>query len=73
MVIAYSAGPITFGHLWYYQSVRVVGAGKAAIYMNMMPFLVIVLSWALLGESIRWYQAVGACVVIAGVVLATRR
>jgi drug/metabolite transporter (DMT)-like permease len=38
-----------------------------------MPFLVMGLSWALLGESIRWYQAVGACAVIAGVVLATRR
>src|SRR5262249_18368636 len=73
VVIAYSAGPMTFGQLWYYQCVRVVGAGKAAIYMNVMPFLVIALSWALLGESIHWYQAVGATVVIAGVVLATRR
>ncbi len=73
VVIAYSAGPITLGHLWYYQAVRVVGAGKAAVYMNVMPFLVIGLSWALLGEVVRWYQAVGACVVIAGVILATRR
>jgi drug/metabolite transporter (DMT)-like permease len=72
-VIAYSAGPITLGHLWYYQAVRAVGAGRAAVFMNLMPFLVIMLSWALLGESIRWYHAVGACVVIAGVVLATRR
>jgi drug/metabolite transporter (DMT)-like permease len=72
-VVVYSAGPITLGHLWYYQCVRVVGAGKAAIYMNVMPFLVIGLSWAMLGETLRWYQAIGACVVIAGVILATRR
>jgi drug/metabolite transporter (DMT)-like permease len=41
--------------------------------MNLIPFLVIGLSWALLGESIRWYHGVGASVVIAGVALATRR
>jgi drug/metabolite transporter (DMT)-like permease len=61
------------GHLWYYQGVRAIGAGRAAVVMNLIPFLVIGLSWALLGESIRWYHAVGASVVIAGVALATRR
>ncbi len=72
-VIAYSAGPITLGHLWYYQGIRAVGAGRAAVFMNLIPFLVIGLSWLLLGEAIHWYHAVGACAVIAGVVLATRR
>ncbi len=72
-VILYSAGPITLGHLWYYQGIRAVGAGRAAVFMNLIPFLVIGLSWLLLGESVRWHHAVGACAVIAGVVLATRR
>jgi len=34
---------------------------------------VIGLSWGILGEPIRWYHAVGATVVIAGVILTTRR
>lgn len=72
-VVAYSAGPITLGHLWYYLGVRTVGAGRAAVFMNLTPFVVIALSWAVLGEVVRWYHAVGATVVIAGVVLATRR
>ncbi|HET7875012.1 MAG TPA: DMT family transporter [Methylomirabilota bacterium] len=72
-VIGYAMGPITLGHLWYYQGIRAVGAGRAAVFMNLIPFLVIALSWLILGEAIRWYHAVGACVVIAGVVLATRR
>ena len=46
---------------------------RAAVVMNLIPFLVIGLSWGLLGESIRWYHGVGASVVIAGVALATRR
>ncbi len=72
-VILYSAGPITLGHLWYYQCVRAVGAGRAAVFTNVMPFLVIGLSWLLLGEAIRWYHVVGALAVIAGVALATHR
>jgi drug/metabolite transporter (DMT)-like permease len=72
-VIAYSAGPITLGHLWYYQALRVVGAGRAAIFTNLMPFEVLALSWLLTGEPVHWYHAVGATAVIAGVVLATRR
>jgi len=70
-VVLYSAGPITVGHLWYYQCVRAVGAGRAAVFTNVMPFLVIGLSWLLLGEAIRWYHVVGALAVIVGVALAT--
>lgn len=72
-VVLYAAGPITLGHLWYYQGVRAVGAGRAAVFMNLVPFMVIALSWLLLGESVRWYHLAGATVVIAGVALATAR
>jgi drug/metabolite transporter (DMT)-like permease len=72
-VIAYSAGPITLGHLWYYQALRVVGAGRAAIFTNLMPFEVLALSWLLAGEPVRGYHLAGAAAVITGVILATRR
>lgn len=72
-VVLYGAFPVTLGHLWFYQSIRAVGAGRAAVFTNLIPFLVIGLSWAILGEPIRWYHAVGATVVMAGVVLTTRR
>ena len=72
-VVLYGAFPVTLGHLWFYQCIRTVGAGRAAVFTNLIPFLVIGLSWGILGEPIRWYHAVGATVVIAGVVLTTRR
>jgi len=72
-VVLYGAFPVTLGHLWFYQGIRTVGAGRAAVFTNLIPFLVIGLSWGILGELIRWYHAVGATVVIAGVVLTTRR
>ena len=70
-VLLYTAVPVTLGHLWYYQSVRAVGPGRAAAFMNLMPFAILGLSWALLGDTIHWYHALGATVVIAGVVLVT--
>jgi drug/metabolite transporter (DMT)-like permease len=72
-VIFYSALLGTPGHIGFYQAVRTVGPGRAAVFMNLIPFLVLALSWLLLGEAIRWYHLVGACAVIAGVVLTSRR
>lgn len=72
-VMLYSATLITLGHLWYYEAVRMVGAGRAAVFTNLMPFEVIGLSWLILGEPIHWYHAVGASMVIVGVALATHR
>jgi len=71
LVILYAAGPITLSHVWYYQVLRVLGAARASVFMNLMPFLIIALSWALLGEPVRWYHLAGAVLVIAGVVLAS--
>jgi drug/metabolite transporter (DMT)-like permease len=72
-VVLYAAGPITLGHLWYYHAIRVVGAGRAAVCMNLIPFLVIGLSWLLLGEPVRSYHLARAAGVIGGVALATAR
>jgi drug/metabolite transporter (DMT)-like permease len=38
-----------------------------------MPFVVIALTWAILGEAVRAYHVAGAALIIAGVFLATRR
>ena len=71
--ILYAAAFGTVSHIWYYQCVRVVGAGRAAVFTNLTPFVVIALSALLLGVPIRWYHLVGATVVLAGVVLATAK
>jgi drug/metabolite transporter (DMT)-like permease len=71
--ILYSALLGTPAHIAFYQAVRTVGPGRAAVFMNLIPFLVLGLSWLMLGEPVRWYHLVGACGVIAGVALTTRR
>ena len=72
-VVLYSALLGTPGHIGFYQAVRTVGPGRAAVFMNLIPFLVLGLSWLMLGETIRWYHLMGAAGVIAGVALTTRR
>lgn len=73
MVILYGVLPVTFGHLWYYAGVRTIGPSRAATFLNLMPFAVIALTWAILGDPVRGYHLAGAALVIAGVFLATRR
>jgi drug/metabolite transporter (DMT)-like permease len=72
LVVVYGALPVTLGHLWFYAVVRVVGAGRAATFMNLMPFVVIGLAWAIAGETVYPYHVAGAGLVAAGVYLVTR-
>lgn len=72
LVIVYGAGPVTLGHLGFYAIVRIVGAGRAATFMNLMPFVVIALAWAVAGETVHAYHVVGAVLITAGVYLVTR-
>jgi drug/metabolite transporter (DMT)-like permease len=72
-VVLYGAIPVTLGHLWFYAIVRRIGAGRTVTFMNLMPFVVIALTWALVGEAVHTYHLVGATLAIAGVYLTTRR
>jgi drug/metabolite transporter (DMT)-like permease len=72
LVVLYGALPITLGHVWFYRIIRVLGAGPTVAFLNLMPFVVLALSWALLGEALHAYHVVGAVLVAAGVYLATR-
>jgi len=42
-------------------------------FMNLMPFVVIAMAWALVGEAVHGYHLAGAVLVSAGVVLTTGR
>ena len=72
LVVLYGALPITLGHLWFYQVIRTLGAGRTVTFLNLMPFAVLALSWLLVGETLHAYHVVGAALVAAGVYLATR-
>lgn len=72
LVVLYGAVPSTLGHLWFYSVIRTLGASRTVTFLNPMPFAVLGLSWALVGETIHGYRVAGAALVVTGVYLATR-
>jgi drug/metabolite transporter (DMT)-like permease len=70
--VAYGATIITLSHLWYFRAIRTIGAGRAATFANLTPFVVLLLSWLIAGEQIHAYHVTAAAVVITGVYLTTR-
>jgi drug/metabolite transporter (DMT)-like permease len=73
LAVLYAAILVTVSHVWFYWGIRVVSAPVASLTMNLVPFEVLGLSSLLLDEPITWIQVTGALVVIAGVLLATRK
>jgi drug/metabolite transporter (DMT)-like permease len=51
------------------RSVKVVGPSRTVIYMCLTPLVAVIAAAVLLGERPRPLQAVGAALIIAGVVL----
>ena len=72
--LAYSAVlSIVFSYVVWNTSVRAVGSSRTAVYACVTPLVAALVSWPLLGERPRPLQAVGAALIIAGVLLTRRR
>ncbi|RRV32622.1 DMT family transporter [Stutzerimonas stutzeri] len=52
--------------------VRIVGAGRAAMVMYLMPVFTALLGWLLLGEALQPFHWIGGTLIFAGLLLATR-
>lgn len=58
------------GFVWYYDGVKAIGAGRAGIFINLVPGWAVLLSALLLGEQIVPATLIGGVVIVAGVTLA---
>ena len=63
--------PLT--NLLYYQALMRVSPHRAAVFMNLIPIIVLAFSAVFLGEQIMPVHLIGTGLVIGGVVLTTRR
>ena len=52
--------------------VKIVGAGRAAMVMYLMPVFTALLGWVLLGEALRTFHWIGGALIFAGLLLATQ-
>ena len=68
--VAYSGlVALVVGYLFWYRGVRVLGPTRAAMYSNLQPLVAMSAGWALLGETPRAMQLMGALCIIGGLLL----
>jgi drug/metabolite transporter (DMT)-like permease len=58
--------------VWYYMSVKKVGASSASIFNNLVPVFGVAISVALLGETLLPSMLIGGVIAIAGVMMVSR-
>ncbi|NMY65608.1 DMT family transporter [Pseudomonas sp. WS 5018] len=59
-------------YLGWNHGVKIVGAGRAAMAMYLMPVFTALLGWLLLGEALRPFHWIGGALIFSGLLLATR-
>ena len=71
--ILYSGlGALVVAYLFYYRGVRTLGPTRTAMYANLQPVIALAVAWMTLGETPTIFQAAGAALILAGLLL-TRR
>jgi drug/metabolite transporter (DMT)-like permease len=59
-------------NFWYSKALAKVSPHRAAVFMNLMPIIVLLFSALVLGERITVVQMLGTAMVISGVIVTTR-
>lgn len=57
------------GFSLYYQAIKKIGAARSSVFINLVPFFSILLSWPILGESMKPSVLSGGLLLMAGVYL----
>jgi len=60
---------LVVAYILWNRSVQTVGGTRTAIYMCLTPLVAVIAAWAILGERAHPSQAVGAVLIVAGVLL----
>ncbi|HYO53416.1 DMT family transporter [Archangium sp.] len=72
--VVYSALiPLVLAYVVWNRSVQAVGSSRTAIYNSGTPVVAALTAWLVRGERPTWTQALGAVLVISGVLISRRR
>ena len=61
------------GFSLYYRAIKKIGATRTGVFINLVPLFSIILSWFILGESVKPLVITGGIVLLAGVGLTNYR
>ncbi|TCP55430.1 EamA domain-containing membrane protein RarD [Tumebacillus sp. BK434] len=59
------------GAIWWNSGIRLIGAGRTAMFLNGMPIMSLLFSVLLLGESITWVHGIGFLMAFFAIYLGT--
>jgi len=65
--------PSTLGYIFFNRGIALIGPNRAAPFLHLVPVLGSVMAILLLGETLRPFHLIGYPLVLAGVVIASRR
>ncbi len=57
----------------YNYALSQIPAPKAAVFINGIPVVTVIVAWAVLGETLNIYQIFGGGLAVGGLMLANRR
>lgn len=60
------------GFSLYYMAIRKIGASRSSVFINLVPLFSILLSWLVLGESIKVTVLTGGLILLSGVYLTNK-
>jgi drug/metabolite transporter (DMT)-like permease len=66
-IIFISLGSSVLAYIFFNKGIKEIGVSKASGFINLVPFITIVLSIILLGEHPTYFQYIGASLVLVGV------
>ncbi|MEZ4768444.1 MAG: DMT family transporter [Caldilineales bacterium] len=71
-VVLLGVGPGLLANLWWWETVTWLDAGRAALYVYLIPLITMLFAVTLLGETVGAGQLAGAALLLGGVWLAER-
>ena len=57
-------------YVWFAEGIKAIGAGKAALYVYLVPLFGIITGWLLIDEKLGWSLLVAFILIVGGVALA---
>ncbi len=65
--------PSFAAYLCYNRGIELIGANRASLYFHLMPVIGTIFAVLLFAEPLRWYHAVGAVLIVTGIIITTRK
>lgn len=73
-LVLYAAIPTSLiAPLYWMMGIQRLGAARTALFINLLPIVVAVLAWAILGEQLHLYHAIGGGLALLGVGIGLRQ